>query len=461
MSHDTYQSPLAGRYASPEMKRLFSSQFKHSTWRKLWVALAEAEQELGLPISGDQINELRNHIDQIDFQLVADYEKDLQHDVMAHIHAYGDLCPSARPIIHLGATSCFVTDNADLIQMKEGIRQLLFKLEKVIEQLSEFALKHKDLACLGFTHFQPAQLTTVGKRACLWIQDLEIDLDELEQRFTKLKFRGVKGTTGTQASFLALFGGDHDKVKLLDQLVAQKMGFAQVFPITGQTYPRKLDSLILNTLAGIAISTHKFATDLRLLANLKEIEEPFGEKQVGSSAMAYKRNPMLSERICSLSRFVISLSENPAYTAATQWLERTLDDSANRRLCISEAFLSTDAILNLMIKVTSGLVVNEKIIERRVLEELPFMATENILMACVKKGGDRQDLHERIREHSHAAGGQVKQEGKENDLLERIAHDSAFQLTREELSELLNVSEFIGRSPEQVVEYLEAKGALV
>lgn len=451
-----YQSPLTSRYASEEMSRLFSPQFKHSTWRKLWVALAESEKELGLDITQQQIDELASHIEDIDFDQAGSYESQLHHDVMAHIHAYGDQCPNARPIIHLGATSCFVTDNTDVIQMKKGLSLLISRLTQVIANLAEFALHNKDIACLGFTHFQPAQLTTVGKRASLWIQDLCLDFDELISRKSRLRFLGVKGTTGTQASFLSLFNGDHAKVKQLDELVAARMGFERLFPVTGQTYTRKQDSQILYALSDMGASCHKFATDLRLLAGLKEIEEPFESKQVGSSAMPYKRNPMLSERICSLSRFLISLAQNGPYTHATQWLERTLDDSANRRLTLSESFLTADALLMLMERVTKGLVVNRAVIDKRVSEELPFMATENILMQAVKKGGDRQTLHEKIRVHSQEASRNVKQRGESNDLIERIAEDESFGLTTEEISETIDVKKFIGRSPEQVEEFITA-----
>ncbi len=452
----TYISPLAGRYASKEMKHLFSPHKKHSTWRKLWVTLAEAQHELGLPVSQEQVDELQKHTDDIDFDKAAEYEQQLQHDVMAHILTYGDQCPKARPIIHMGATSCYVTDNTELLQMREGMKLLLSKIKLVIEQLSDFAQKYADLPCLGFTHFQPAQLTTVGKRATLWLHELNMDLEELHYRLNQLQFRGIKGTTGTQASYLALFNGDHAKVQLLDHLVAEKMGFSQTTPVTGQTYSRKQDMFILNALSGLAVSAHKFATDLRLLAHMKEVEEPFESSQVGSSAMPYKRNPILSERVCALGRFVISLSENPAYTAATQWLERTLDDSANRRLCIPEAFLTCDGILSLLQRISSGLVVHPKVIARHIQEELPFMATENILMASVKKGGDRHDLHERIRIHSHAAGARIKDEGLDNDLLDRIANDSAFGMTREELDQFLDVHAFVGRAPQQVEEFLQS-----
>jgi adenylosuccinate lyase len=454
MAHEIYQSPLSDRYSSMEMLRLFSPQFKYSTWRRLWVALAQAQQTLGLPITDQQINELTTHVDTLDFETAAKYENQLKHDVMAHIHAYADQCPTARSIIHLGATSCYVTDNTDIIQMREGLQILQKKLAQVIAQLADFAKQHAHLACLGYTHFQPAQLTTVGKRTCLWIQELLIDHHELETRINQLRFLGVKGTIGTQASFLALFNNNHEKVKALDQLVAQTMGFSDSFLISGQTYTRKQDMLVLNALAGIGVSAHKFATDLRLLAHLHEMEEPFGKTQVGSSAMPYKRNPILSERICSLSRFLISLAENPTYTAATQWLERSLDDSANRRLCLPEAFLTCDAILILLLEITADLQVYPHTISRHVQNELPFIATENILMAAVKKGGDRQTLHEKLRQLSRESARKINEEGKPNDLLEQILKDPAFMLSKEELEKILDVSAFIGRAPQQVEEFL-------
>lgn len=452
--HEKYCSPLSSRYASKEMSKLFSAQYKHSTWRKLWVALAESEKELGLEISQSQIDQLAAHVDTIDFSKAQEYENTLHHDVMAHIHTFGDQCPEAKPIIHLGATSCFVTDNTDTTQIKSALELINKRLTKVIQNLSAFAERFKNLPSLGFTHFQPAQLTTVGKRATLWIQDLLMDIEEISYRKEKLKFLGVKGTTGTQASFLSLFKGDHEKVKELDQRVAIKMGFSQLFPVTGQTYTRKQDTQVLHALSDLAASCHKFASDLRLLAGLKEIEEPFESTQVGSSAMPYKRNPILSERICSLSRFLISLSQNGPYTHANQWLERTLDDSANRRLTLSEAFLTADALMLLMERVTNGLVVNEAVIKKHIQHEIPFMATENILMSAVLKGGDRQELHETIRTHSHAAAKQIKQEGKENDLLKRISEDVTFDLSEEEIQQLVDVKQFIGRAPEQVDEFL-------
>jgi adenylosuccinate lyase len=450
-----YTSPFSDRYASQEMRRIFSPQFKYSTWRKLWIALAEAEQELGIPIAQEQIDQLKSRVNDIDFSAVEEYENQLHHDVMAHIKAYGDICPKAAPIIHLGSTSCYVTDNTDVIQMRQAYEILLPKLQQVIQNLTVFAETHAELACLGFTHFQPAQLTTVGKRACLWLQDFVIDWHEMSARSSALRFLGAKGATGTQASFLALFDGDAEKVERLDRLVGEKMGFDNLQAISGQTYTRKQDILALSPLASFAASVHKFGTDLRLLAHLREVEEGFGDKQVGSSAMPYKRNPMLSERLCSLARFVISLTENTYYTAATQWLERSLDDSANRRLSISESFLGTDALLNTLEKVTRSLTVNKEVITRRLKDELPFIATENILMDASKKGGDRQKLHENLREHSLAAATRVKAEGKENDLLARLAQDPAFNLSNEDLPALQDPQNFIGLSARQVQSFLK------
>ncbi len=452
MSHEIYDNPLITRYASPAMSRLFSPQHKHSTWRRLWVMLAEAEAELGLPISAAQIAELRKHVDTIDFDAAAKYERQLRHDVMAHVHAYGDQCPTARPIIHWGATSCFVTDNADLIIFREALNMVCARLAAVIDALGTFAEKYRDLPTLSFTHLQPAQPTTVGRRACLWAYDLALDLAELEHRLFALAARSTKGTTGTQASFLEIFHGDHDKVRKLEQLVAQKMGFTMTYAVTGQTYPRKVDAQIVDSLAGVAESAHKAATDLRILAHRKEIEEPFEKDQIGSSAMAYKRNPMRSERICGLSRFVMSLQSSTGATVATQWMERTLDDSANRRLVIPQAFLAVDAVLILYQNVASGLVVYPEVIARNLREELPFMATENILMAAVAAGGDRQDLHERIRQHSQAAAAEVKQLGKPNDLLDRLRQDSAF--AEVDLNAAVDPTKLTGRSPEQVDEFL-------
>ena len=402
-AHDRYENPLISRYASETMSRLWGDQRKFSTWRRLWVALAEAERELGLPVTDAQIAELRAHVDDIDFDAAAKYERRLRHDVMAHVHTYGDVCPAARPIIHLGATSCYVTDNTDLLLMREGLGLVRDRLVAVIDRLASFAEKYRDLPCLGFTHMQPAQPTTVGKRACLWAYDLVLDLQEVEHRIVAIKARSVKGTTGTQASFLALFNGDHAKVRRLEEIVARKIGFDSTYAVTGQTYSRKVDAQVVDVLSGVAQSAHKAATDLRLLQSRKEVEEPFEADQIGSSAMAYKRNPMRAERICSLARFAISLQSSAANTMATQWMERTLDDSANRRLVIPQAFLAIDAILNLYQNVASGLVVYPQVIAKNLREELPFMATENILMAAVAAGGDRQDLHERIRQHSQAA----------------------------------------------------------
>jgi adenylosuccinate lyase len=452
MSHEFYENPLTQRYASREMSVLWGAERKFRTWRQLWVWLAEAEAELGLDISRAKIEQLRAHIDDIDFAAAERYEHKLRHDVMAHVHAYGDQCPDARRIIHLGATSCYVTDNTDLLLMREGLTLLAGRLAAVIDRLATFAAEHRALPCLGFTHLQPAQPTSVGKRACLWAYDLTLDLAELERRIAELKARGVKGTTGTQASFLQLFSGDHDKVRRLDELVARKMGFDATYSVTGQTYSRKVDSQVVAALSGVAQSAHKAATDLRLLASRKELEEPFEEEQIGSSAMAYKRNPMRAERICGLARFVMSLETSTAATAATQWLERTLDDSANRRLVLPQAFLAVDALLLLYQNIASGLVVYPQVIARNLAEELPFMATEPILMAGVAAGGDRQDLHERIRRHSQAAAAQVKQQGAQNDLLERLAADPAFAGV--DLTRALDSTSFIGRAPEQVDEFI-------
>lgn len=452
MSYDEYQNPLVSRYASAAMTQLWSERRKFQTWRQLWVWLAEAEQELGLPISDAQVQQLRDHIEDIDFALAETYERRLRHDVMAHVHAYGDACPLARPVIHLGATSCYVTDNTDLLLLRESLQLVAARLAMVIDAMAYFAERHRQLACLAFTHLQPAQPTTVGKRAALWVQDLLLDLEEVEHRLATLKARSVKGTTGTQASFLQLFQGDQQKVCQLEQRVAQKMGFSQIYAVTGQTYSRKVDAQILDVLSGIAQSAYKAATDLRILASRKEIEEPFERHQIGSSAMAYKRNPMRCERICGLARFVISLQSSAAQTAATQWMERTLDDSANRRLVLPQSLLAVDAILNLYFNVASGLVVYPRVIDRNLQAELPFMATENILMAAVAAGGDRQDLHERIREHSQAAAAVIKHEGGDNDLLQRLAHDPA--LAAVDIAKLLDVSQFVGLAPQQVDTFL-------
>jgi adenylosuccinate lyase len=447
-----YDNPLIARYSSAEMSSLWSPQRKFSTWRRLWVALAEAEAELGLNVSQEQIDELKQHVDDIDFAAAERHERRLRHDVMAHVHAYGDLCPKARPIIHLGATSCYVTDNTDLILLREAMELVRNRLVAVIDGLARFAQQYRALPCLAFTHFQPAQPTTVGKRACLWAYDFVLDLAELEFRLANLKALGSKGTTGTQASFLALVDDDHEKVRRLDDLICGKIGFSESFAVTGQTYPRKIDSQVLAVLSGIGQSAHKMATDLRLLAHRKELEEPFEKEQIGSSAMAYKRNPMRCERICSLARFVISLEGNAAATLAVQWLERTLDDSANRRLVLPQAFLATDAVLILCQNVTDGLVVYPRVIEKNLEAELPFMATENILMAAVAAGGDRQDLHERIRQHSLAAAAVVKNEGGPNDLMDRIAADPAF--AKVDLTCVLDPAQFVGRAPQQVDEFI-------
>lgn len=451
---NTYESPLNSRYASSEMQEVFSPDMKFKTWRRLWIALAEAEKELGLNITNEQIEELKSQKDNINYELAEAKEKEFRHDVMAHIHAYGELCPSARGIIHLGATSCYVGDNTDIIIMHEGLKILKKKLVAVISKLSEFALKYKDLPTLGFTHFQPAQLVTVGKRATLWIQDLAMDLEEMDFVLSNMRLLGSKGTTGTQASFLSLFEGDNEKVKKLDNLIAQKMGYDKVYAVSGQTYSRKLDSRILNLLSSIAQSAYKFSNDMRLLQNMKEVEEPFEKSQIGSSAMAYKRNPMRSERISSLARYVIVDTLNPAITASTQWFERSLDDSANKRISVPEAFLAVDAILNIYINVADGMVVYPKVIEKHILEELPFMATENIMMEAVKRGGDRQELHERIRVHSMEAAKKVKVEGEKNDLIERIAADPAFNLNLDELKSVLEPNNYVGRSPQQVEEFV-------
>ncbi|QDU35826.1 Adenylosuccinate lyase [Maioricimonas rarisocia] len=448
MTQEIYQNPLNTRYASREMSRLWSAQTKHSTWRRLWVALAESQQELGLEISDQQIAELKAHVDDIDFGKAAEYERQLRHDVMAHVHTYRDLCPKAGGLIHLGATSCFVTDNTELIQIRDSLQLIRQRLVQVIDRLAAFAAEYRDLACLGFTHLQPAQPTTVGKRATLWCHDLVVDLEEIEHRLATLKFRGVKGTTGTQATFLQLFGGDHAKVDALDRLVSDKMGFSSSYPVTGQTYTRKVDAQVLATLSGIAQSAHKAGSDIRILQSRKEIEEPFEKHQIGSSAMAYKRNPMRSERMCALSRFAMSLAANGDHTMATQWMERTLDDSANRRLSLPQSFLAIDATLILYRNITDGLVVYPKVIAKHLGEELPFMATEEILMAAVQAGGDRQTLHEQIRVHSQEAGRQVKEHGQANDLIDRLQQDAAFAGV--DFSNTLDSSRYIGRAPEQV-----------
>ena len=454
MEHNTYNSPFNARYASKEMQYIYSPDFKFKTWRKLWIALAEAEHELGLNVTQEQIDELKAHADDINYAVAEEYEKKFRHDVMSHVHAYGEQCPKAKGIIHLGATSCYVGDNTDVITMREALKLVKKKLVNAISSVAKFADEYKDMPCLGFTHFQPAQPTTVGKRATLWLMDLVMDLNEVDHVLDTLMLLGSKGTTGTQASFLELFDGDHEKCKELDRKIAEKMGFKACFPVSGQTYARKLDTIVCNCLALIAQSCCKFSNDLRLLQNLKEIEEPFEKNQIGSSAMAYKRNPMRSERIASLSRYVMIDALNPAITSATQWFERTLDDSANKRLSIPEGFLAIDGILDLCLNVVDGLVVYPKVIEKHMMAELPFMATENIMMDAVKAGGDRQELHERIRELSMEAGKNVKVEGKDNNLLELIAADPAFNLTLEDLQKSMDPSRYTGRAKEQTEAFI-------
>ena len=450
-----YVSALSTRYASPEMQRLFSDDFKYTTWRRLWVALAKGEKALGLPITDQQIQQLQAHIQDINYEAAEARERQVHHDVMSHVYAYGLQCPQAAGIIHLGATSCYVGDNTDVIILREAMRLTARKTVRVIRSLADFARQYQQLPCLGYTHLQPAQLTTVGKRACLWINELCMDLDNLEHQLGALRLRGVKGTTGTQASFMELFGGDEDKVRALEAYVAGEMGFEGCVPVCGQTYSRKTEAYILGCLSGIAQSASKFGNDLRLLQSFEEMEEPFETAQIGSSAMPYKRNPMRCERMCSLARYVMVDALNPALTASCQWFERTLDDSANRRLSVSEAFLAVDAILNIYWNVAERLVVNQRIIRRRVMEKLPFMATEAILMEAVKRGGDRQALHERLRLHSHAAAARVKQEGADNDLLDRIAEDKLFPLSRTELHRYANPALYTGRSASQVREFLQ------
>ncbi|XP_073405702.1 adenylosuccinate lyase [Dendrobates tinctorius] len=450
-----YRSPLVSRYASREMAFNFSDSKKFQTWRRLWLYLAQAQRSLGLPISEEQIQEMEANLENIDFKMAADEEKRLRHDVMAHVHTFAHCCPRAAPIIHLGATSCYVGDNTDLIVLRDGFDLLLPKLARVISRLSDFAEKYADLPTLGFTHYQPAQLTTVGKRACLWLQDLCMDLRNLERARNELRFRGVKGTTGTQASFLQLFDGDHDKVEELDRLVTSMAGFKRAYIVTGQTYSRKVDVEVLSVLASLGATVHKICTDIRLLANLKELEEPFEKEQIGSSAMPYKRNPMRSERCCSLARHLMTLIMNPLQTASVQWFERTLDDSANRRVCLAEAFLTADIVLSTLQNISEGLVVYPKVIERRIRQELPFMATENVIMAMVKTGGNRQDCHERIRVLSQQAAAVVKQEGGDNDLIHRIRSDPYFAPIHGQLEQLLDPKSFTGRAPQQVVMFLK------
>ncbi len=450
-----YVSPLSTRYASREMQYLFSEEHKFRTWRQLWIALAKAERQLGLNITDEQIAELEAHAEDINFDVAQEREKLVRHDVMSHVYAYGQQCPKAAGIIHLGATSCYVGDNTDVLILRDASKLVLKKAAQVLRNLSTFARQYKDLPCLGYTHLQPAQLTTVGKRATLWMNELMMDMENLEYQLSTLAVRGVKGTTGTQASFMELFGGDEGKVKELERLVAAEMGFTKWVPVCGQTYSRKTDAYFLAVLSGFAQSACKFANDLRILQSFEEMEEPFEKNQIGSSAMPYKRNPMRSERICALSRYVIQDAVNPAMTAATQWFERTLDDSANKRIAVAEAFLAVDAILEIYINVTAGLVVYERVVRRRVMEKLPFMATENVMMEAVKRGGNRQELHEALRTHSHAAAAKVKLEGGQNDLIDRIVADPLFPLTREEIEAQMDPALYVGRAPGQVMEFLE------
>ncbi len=451
---NSYESPFCSRYASKEMQYIFSADKKFTTWRKLWVALARAEMKLGLPVTEKQVEQLEKNIENIDYEVAQKREKECRHDVMSHVFAYGEVCPDAKGIIHLGATSCYVGDNTDLIIMRDALQIVKRKLINVISQLSKFATEYKSMPALAYTHLQPAQLTTVGKRATLWINEFLMDLEELEYRLTNIPFLGSKGTTGTQASFVELFEGNSEKIKNLEKMIAEEMGFENVIPVSGQTYSRKIDSQILSTLSGIAQSASKFSNDMRILQSFKEMEEPFEKGQIGSSAMAYKRNPMRCERITSIARYAMIDSLNPAFTAGTQWFERTLDDSANKRISVAESFLAIDSILNIMINVTSGLVVYPKIVHNRIMNELPFMATENIMMDAVKKGGDRQALHEKIREYSMEAGKRVKQEGLDNNLCELILKDPDFEITQEEMNSILNPVNFIGRSSEQVEEFI-------
>ena len=458
-NRDGYVSPLSTRYASREMQYLFSDNNKFRTWRRLWIALAEAERELGLHITEEQIDELKAHAEDVNYDVAEARERVVRHDVMSHVYAYGQQCPLAEGIIHLGATSCYVGDNTDLIILRDASRLVLKKAAQVLRNLADFARRYKDLPCLGYTHLQPAQLTTVGKRATLWMNELMMDMENLEYQVATLRFRGAKGTTGTQASFMELFEGDEKKVRTLDRMVAERMGFARSVAVCGQTYSRKTDAYFLAALSGFAQSACKFATDLRILQSFEEMEEPFEASQIGSSAMPYKRNPMRSERICALARYVIQDAVNPAMTAATQWMERTLDDSANKRIAVSEAFLAVDAILEIYMNVTAGLVVYDRVVSRRVMEKLPFMATENIMMEAVKRGGNRQELHEALREHSHAAARRVKLEGGQNDLIDRIVADPLFPLTRGEIEEQMAPEKYVGRAPSQVTEFLDQEVA--
>jgi len=454
-THLRYLHPLSDRYASREMQEIFSPARRFGTWRRIWLALAESERELGLPVSDEALEQMRAHLDTLDLEKAAEYERRFRHDVMAHVHLFGDDAPAAKGIIHLGATSAFIGDNTDLVLHREALLLIRRRLVRCVEALSDFARRHADLPTLGYTHFQPAQPTTVGKRATLWIQDFLLDLEELEFRLETLRFRGVRGTTGTQASFLELFHGDHDKVDRLDAAVGRRMGFEESYPVSGQTYTRKVDHALQSTLAGIAVSASKLGHDLRLLAHLREVEEPFEKEQIGSSAMPYKRNPMRAERICALTRHVITLAQDPAFTAATQWLERTLDDSANRRLSIPDAYLALDGAMVLVENVSRGLIVNPQVVRRNLEEHLPFMAAETILMDATSRGGDRQELHERIRQHSMEAARRMKEEGADADLLDRIAGDTAFGLSREELTALTDAHRFVGRAPQQVARFLE------
>lgn len=452
---DSYESPFCTRYASKEMQYVFSADKKFQTWRRLWVALARAEMKLGLPVTKEQVEELEQHITDINYDVAEQREKEVRHDVMSHVYAYGVQCPKAKGIIHLGATSCYVGDNTDIIIMRDALKIVKRKLINVLALLADFAEQYKDMPALAYTHLQPAQLTTVGKRATLWMNEFLMDLEEIEYRIDHLKLLGSKGTTGTQASFVELFDGDTAKIKKLEKMIAEEMGFEEVVPVSGQTYSRKVDAQVVAALGGLAQSASKFSTDMRILQNFKEMEEPFEAHQIGSSAMPYKRNPMRSERITSLARYVIIDTLNPAFTSATQWFERTLDDSANKRISVAEAFLATDSILNILMNVCNGLVVYPKVIEQRVLKELPFMATENIMMEAVKKGGDRQELHEKLRTHSIAAAKVVKEQGLENDLIDRICADESFHLTRSEIDGILEPKNFTGRAPEQVDEFLK------
>ena len=455
MSREGYVSPFSTRYASPEMQHVFSDDFKFTTWRRLWVALAKAEHALGLDVTQEQIDELQAHVNDVNYDVAEAREREVRHDVMSHVYAFGKQCPKAEPIIHLGATSCYVGDNTDVIILREASKIVLSKAAAVLKNLAGFAEKYKDMPCLAYTHLQPAQLTTVGKRATLWMYDLVNDVENLEFQLSRLKLLGSKGTTGTQASFMELFDGDEEKILRMERMIAEDMGFSACVPVSGQTYSRKVDAYFLSVLSGFAQSAYKFSNDLRILQSFEEMEEPFEKNQIGSSAMPYKRNPMRSERISALARYVIVDSLNPGLTAGTQWFERTLDDSANKRISVSEAFLAVDAILNIYMNVTSGLVVYDRVVHRRVMEKLPFMATEDVMMECVKRGGNRQELHEALRQHSHAAAAHVKIEGGANDLIDRIAADPLFPITREEIERHLDPAKYVGRAPSQVTSFLK------